>query len=100
MSAHVSIGGKLVLESIFESMLQREVILRRSTETQGRYAAVEAAGDDESWMEITEKLQEQVINFYMPSVFIMNSSLSFSLFLNIFKSTSSSTLKLVCTGRG
>mmetsp|Transcript_75984 Transcript_75984/g.148867 ORF Transcript_75984/g.148867 Transcript_75984/m.148867 type:complete len:135 (-) Transcript_75984:53-457(-) len=45
-------------------MLEHEKRLRLSGETQRRYEAVEAAGGDASWMEVTEELQRAVVRHF------------------------------------
>lgn len=48
-------------ESILVDMLSLEATLRKGADIQKRYGEVEAAGGDESWMEVTEDLQKQVV---------------------------------------
>ena len=65
-------GGREVMvpidEETLRAMLSRENELRLSAETQELYRAVEAGENDlyESWMEVTESLQERVVAEFFP----------------------------------
>jgi len=57
-------GGTAIPEATLVAMLEHEAQSRLSSITQQRYAEVEAANGDASWMEVTEELQRATVRAF------------------------------------